>query len=126
MKILLDTHAVIWALSKPDSLPHDLRLIIEDPANIVFVSAASAWEISIKVALGRIQFPVNALVQAVNDAGFIALPVRLDHAVAVKSLPMHHRDPFDRLLVAQAMTEGLTFASRDSQVARYKVKTIWD
>jgi PIN domain nuclease of toxin-antitoxin system len=121
---LLDTHALIWALSDPDRLSDTARNAIEDPKNEIYVSAVSAWEIGIKAGLGKIEFPLDDLPSSMVDAGFSELPVSVRHAIAVKELPQHHRDPFDRLLIAQALQEGLVVVTRDSQLAAYPVKTL--
>jgi PIN domain nuclease of toxin-antitoxin system len=125
VRCLLDTHALVWSLAKPGRLPKSVREIVEDPANDVFASAASAWEIGIKAALGKIQFPLAILDKAVSEAGFVELPVSLRHAMAIRDLPMHHRDPFDRLLVAQALREGLVLLTRDEVLSSYGVRTFW-
>lgn len=125
MRLLLDTHALIWALSAPGKLPQRVRLAIEDSSNEVFASAASAWEISIKHALGRLVFPLARLGSELAKASIAELPVTIRHARAVSALPAHHRDPFDRMLVAQAATEGLSLVSRDPQVRRYQVTVLW-
>ena len=125
MKFLLDSHALIWALSDPERLPEPVRALIEDPAHEIFVSAASAWEIAIKVGLGKIEFPLKALSAVLADTGFIELPVQFRHAVLVADLPLHHRDPFDRILVAQAIAEQLTLLSRDPLLRPYPVPILW-
>jgi PIN domain nuclease of toxin-antitoxin system len=97
---------------------------VASPANQVLVSAASAWEIAIKHALGRLTFPVDGFEEILQRMGFDALPIGLGHAIAAGRLPRHHDDPFDRLLVAQAQTEGLTLVSTDGAVARYDVPVL--
>ena len=126
MRYLLDTHALIWALSEPSRLPGSVMAIVEGDKNEIYASAASAWEISIKAGLGKIDFPLDALDDAVAAAGFIEMPVCVRHAVAIKSLPTHHRDPFDRLLIAQALLEGLILVTRDRQLGAYPVRIQWD
>lgn len=121
MRLLLDTHALIWALAAPHRLAADARTAIVLPENTVHVSAATAWEIAIKHALGRLAFPIDRFVTEVEAAGFSHLPIRADHALAAGSLPRHHADPFDRILVAQALIEGLTLVSDDAAIAAYDV-----
>lgn len=94
------------------------------PANQVLVSVASAWEIAIKHALGRLTFPVDRFEEILQRMGFEALPIGLVHAIAAGRLPRHHDDPFDRLLIAQAQTEGMTLVSADRAIARYDVSVL--
>ena len=126
MKLLLDTHALIWALTAPERLPQSLLEIVDKANTNVFASAASAWEIAIKVALGRLRFPIERLPAALVDAAFKELRVNIAHGLEMSRLPLIHRDPFDRLLVAQARCEGLTLVTRDPTVRRYAIKTLWD
>ena len=107
MRLLLDTHLLLWALGDPDRLDSETRSLIEDAGNDVLFSAASIWEIAIKAGLGRADFAVRpeAVAQAARATGFTEVPVRADVAALVVDLPPHHRDPFDRLLVAQAIAE---------------------
>jgi PIN domain nuclease of toxin-antitoxin system len=123
MNLLLDTHAVIWVLAADPRLSARAREAIRDGANEVFVSAASAWEIAIKRALGKLHAP-NDLVEALPLYRFRPLDIRLEHALEVEHLPAHHADPFDRMLIAQAKIEGLTVVTRDRRIALYGVKTI--
>ena len=118
MRLLLDTHALLWALSAPDRLAATSREAIEDGQNEVFASTASAWELSIKQALGKLEFDGDLRAE-LAAAAFLVLPVGLEHALAVRSLPLHHRDPFDRMLIAQATIEGLTIVTRDRQFEPY-------
>lgn len=121
MRLLLDTHVLIWALTSPDRIGPVHRDEIEDPANDVFFSAASIWEIAIKAGLGRADFVIDpALVaQAAVEAGFVELPIRAAVAMRVAKLPRHHRDPFDRLLVAQALAEPALLYTMDPVLAQY-------
>lgn len=122
MRLLLDTHALLWWLAGEPMADESIQAI-GDPANEVFVSAASAWEIVIKRAIGKLDFP-GPVAATVADNGFTELPVTMTHTEAVGELPPLHRDPFDRLLIAQARTEQLTFISRDDNVARYDVSLL--
>lgn len=121
MRLLLDTHIALWALTDDPRLSQRARALIDDPANQVMVSAATVWEIAIKHALGRDDMPISGdeALEWFRQAGYDLLPITPAHAAAVEHLPDHHRDPFDRLLVAQAMTEPLRLLSRDPLVVRY-------
>jgi PIN domain nuclease of toxin-antitoxin system len=127
VRLLLDTHTLLWWLLDDPELPDAPRLAIES-ADAVFVSAASVWEIAIKQRLGKLpelRFAVTELPGLIRDSHFIPLPVDERHAAAVGALPLHHRDPFDHLLIAQALSEQLTLVSRDRQFAAYGVKLRW-
>ena len=121
MNLLLDTHVLLWAAGASPRLTDDARALIEDPANAVFFSAASLWEVAIKNALGYVDFRFDPrlLRRGLLENGYSELPVRGTHAVAVDVLPPIHEDPFDRILVAQAQIEGLTLLTSDAVVARY-------
>jgi PIN domain nuclease of toxin-antitoxin system len=121
MKLLLDTHLLLWAAFSPERLPAEARALIESPANELVFSAASLWEIAIKSGLGRDDFQVDArlLRRGLLDNGYSELPIGSEHVVAVTGLPPIHKDPFDRLLVAQAMVEGITLLTADALVAAY-------
>ncbi len=121
MKLLLDTHLLIWAAIGSDRLSAKARKLIEDPINELYFSAASLWEISIKNGLGRADFQVDARVlrRALLDNGYQELPITGAHTVAVESLPPIHKDPFDRILVTQATAEGITLLTSDVLVAKY-------
>jgi len=121
VRLLLDTHIALWALTDDARLSARARALIEDPANQVAVSAASVWEIAIKHGLGRGDMPVSggAALNWFRQAGYDLLPVTPDHAAAVEALPDHHRDPFDRLLIAQATSEPMRLITRDPLVALY-------
>ena len=121
MRLLLDTHVLLWALIEPKRLSTEFRALLENPDHEVLFSAASVWEMSIKAALGRADFQVApaAIVEAAEATGFVELPVRAAAALKVAALPHHHRDPFDRLLVAQAMTEPAALYTADAQLRAY-------
>lgn len=121
MKLLLDTHILLWAAGEPDRLPAKARELIADEDNALLFSAASLWEVAIKSGLGRADFEVDArlLRRGLLDNGYGELMVASEHAVAIDGLPPIHRDPFDRLLVAQAMIEGVTLLTADDLVAQY-------
>jgi PIN domain nuclease of toxin-antitoxin system len=125
VRFLLDTHALLWALAAPARLPLPIVTAIRDPSNPVYVSAASVWEIAIKKALGKLTADLDDIVRSVEEAGFEELAVTMLHARRVFALPLHHRDPFDRMLVAQAFEEGLTVVTRDPSFAAYRIPTAW-
>lgn len=121
MKILLDTHLLLWAAALPERLSATARKLIDSPANELLFSAASLWEVVIKHGLGRSDFKTDArlLRRGLLDNGYSELPILSDHVVVVDSLPPIHKDPFDRLLVAQATVEGITLLTGDPTVAKY-------
>lgn len=125
MKLLLDTHALVWALGAPRRLPKASAEAIRDPENDVYVSAVSTWEIAIKAALGKIVADAAQVAATFDDIGFAELPVTVAHTVRLRTLPSHHRDPFDRLLIAQAIENRLTLVSRDPAFDAYGVPTLW-
>ncbi len=120
MRLLLDTHVFLWWNSADPRLPQHMRAQVADPAHQVFVSAASVWEIAIKRATGKLAFS-QPVVPAIDGHGFSHLPIALEHAEWAGSLPALHRDPFDRILVAQAQMEGLTLVTVDEEILRYQV-----
>jgi PIN domain nuclease of toxin-antitoxin system len=121
MKLLLDTHLLLWAAGQPESLPDAARSLMEDPENILLFSAASLWEVAIKHGLGRSDFRVDPrlLRRGLIDNGYGELAITSEHAVAVEGLPTIHKDPFDRILVAQATIEGIILLTADPVVAQY-------
>lgn len=128
MKLLLDTHLLLWAAGEPKRLSKHARTLIDNPDNELLFSAASLWEVAIKRGLGREDFKVDArlLRRGLLDNGYSELPIISDHVVATESLPPIHKDPFDRVLVAQATVEGVTLLTIDSLVAQYPgpIKTV--
>ena len=123
MQLLLDTHTLIWWLTKNPTLSIAAKDAIADPDNLVLVSAASAWEIAIKKSLGRLQAP-DDLKKQMKRQRFRELTIDIDSALAIEHLPYHHKDPFDRILIAQAMQEKLTIVSRDRIFKSYDVAII--
>lgn len=121
MKILLDTHIILWAAGSPDKLPLKARQLIEDDSNELFFSAASIWEIAIKNGLQNINFQVDVRVLRRNllDNDYFELPIESLHTIFIQNLPTLHKDSFDRILVAQATQEGITLLTADSTVAQY-------
>lgn len=121
MQLLLDTHIALWAITDCPRMPSQARRLILTPANRIFVSAASLWEISIKHSLGRGDMPISgeeALVYF-RQSGYALLAISPEHAAAVEQLPLHHQDPFDRMLVTQAINEPLRLLTHDATVAKY-------
>jgi PIN domain nuclease of toxin-antitoxin system len=124
VRLLLDTHALLWWLADNRKLGRRTRAAIADPRATVWVSAASAWEIAIKVALGRLELgepPEICLPREIERNHFTSLPVTVEHALAAAGLPPHHTDPFDRMLIAQAQLENLTLVTADEAFASYDV-----
>ncbi len=124
MNLLIDTHVLLWWLADDRRLGRGAAAAIAEPRNIVWVSAASAWEIAIKAALGRLDLgepPEECLPREIEDGGMRPLPITVPHALAVRTLPHHHADPFDRLLIAQAVVDGLQIVTADSAFTAYGV-----
>ena len=121
MNLLLDTHLLLWAAGSPERLSEETRSLLLDPANELCFSAASLWEVAIKEGLGRADFHVDTrrFWRLLQSHGYREIPVTGEHAVAVRTLPLLHKDPFDRMLIAQARVEGLTLLSADPLVLRY-------
>jgi PIN domain nuclease of toxin-antitoxin system len=128
MRLLLDSHTLIWSADRPDQITSVAMTAMSDPANELLVSAASLWEIAIKFGLGRLPLSLpyrQWMEKAMVDLGLVLLPITLDHAERQALLPWHHRDPFDRLLVAQAQVEGMPLVSADATLDPYGVTRIW-
>ncbi|MBI5243063.1 MAG: type II toxin-antitoxin system VapC family toxin [Elusimicrobia bacterium] len=121
MRVLLDTHILLWALVEPNKLAQATRVRIEDSESEILFSAASIWEIAIKLSLGRLpaQARPDLIAHAAVESGFVELPVRAEAAAIVAKIPLHHRDPFDRLLVAQAIAEPAVLCTVDKKLSRY-------
>lgn len=120
MRLLLDTSTLLWWLDDDARLGPEARATIADPNNEVFVSSASAWEIAVKRASGKLEAPFD-VARALELNHFIVLSIGVEHAVAAGELPLHHKDPFDRMLVAQARLESLTLLTHDAEISRYEV-----
>ena len=123
MNLLLDTHTLVWALENNPILSEPARKAILDNHNLVYVSAVSAWEMSIKQALGKLKIPSN-LAQEMEQHRFTELKITIEHSQRAGSLPHLHQDPFDRMLVAQAQIEGLVLVTRDKFIPKYSVKVL--
>ncbi len=121
MNLLLDTHVALWAITDSPKLPKKARELIESPKSSVWISTASVWEIAIKHALGRGDMPVSSqdAVRYFRESGYRFLPVEAEHAMVVENLPVHHQDPFDRILIAQALVEPMRLMTHDPMVALY-------
>ena len=123
MKLLVDSNAFIWAYVEPTELSPAARRAISDPANDRLISIAALWEIAIKSSTGKLSMPADPS-QAIADLALTVLPIALPHVQRVAGLPFHHRDPFDRMMIAQAMEEGLTIVTRDRNFAAYGVPVL--
>jgi len=121
MKLLLDTHILLWAAGEPERLSAAARKLLNNPRNELLFSAASIWEVAIKSALGKKGFVAEPrlLRRGLLENGYTELPVTSEHAVGIDALPLVHKDPFDRMLLAQALSEGVTLVTRDALLARY-------
>lgn len=126
MRLLLDTHALLWWLGDDDALGRQARALIADPGNAVLVSAASLWEIVAKVRVGKLDADIAEIADAIERDGFTWLNIRPTHLAVLAGLPMHpeHRDPFDYMLIAQAIAEDATFVSEDRNVPRYPARSV--
>ena len=124
MKLLLDTHALLWWLANDARLGPDARALIADPGNNVLVSVVSPWEIVIKVRVGKLKADIRSTLALIERNGFALLPISPEHLLALALLPVHHRDPFDHLLIAQAVAEGAAFMSADRRASQYPVQVI--
>ena len=122
MRYLLDTHALLWARSAPDLLSAEALAVLQSPDSVLYVSIASLWECAIKASVGRLEIPDDF--HRIVSSDYEVLGVDVGHVEACAKLPMHHRDPFDRMLVAQARLGGLTLVSRDANIARYDVPIV--
>ena len=128
MKYLLDTHTFLWWITDNDSLSDHAREIIRDGRNTLFLSAASGWEIAIKAGLGRLELQEESeklIPEQMQLNEIQGLPIQMSHALHVHALPEYHRDPFDRMLVAQCQMEEMSIITSDPQIARYDVEVIW-
>jgi PIN domain nuclease of toxin-antitoxin system len=128
VRLLLDTHALLWWLAGSRRLPTTARRAIGDDANAVYVSAASAWEIATKHRLGKLPLPgplITKFAAQLADQGFTALDITIEHALHAGALPGPHRDPFDRMLIAQSLAEHLTVVSNEDAFDDYKISRLW-
>jgi PIN domain nuclease of toxin-antitoxin system len=128
LKLLLDTHVVLWVLADDRRLSKIARGLVEDEDSLCFLSAASVWEVAIKRSVGKLDVPTGFPAEfhdEVRHRGIASMPIYDTHAAAVADLPLHHQDPFDRLLVAQARIEGMSILSKDENLRAYDVPVVW-
>lgn len=127
MNYLLDTHALIWFLIGDKNLSEKSKEIIENQDNSIFISVSTIWEIAIKISLNKFKFQkgFKNFLDLIDNNGFEIIPISFEHALAVSSLEFIHRDPFDRLIVAQALTENMDIITKDEYITQYHIKTIW-
>jgi PIN domain nuclease of toxin-antitoxin system len=128
MKLLLDTHVFIWMESQPAKLSSKAQTALEDESNSLLLSVASVWEMQIKVQLGKLKFtfPLQQVIAAQQEVnGIEVLPIQLMHTFALDNLPLHHKDPFDRMLLVQAQVENAVLVSQDSLFSQYPVQILW-
>lgn len=126
MRFLIDTHVLIWHLEDDAQLPLERSAVIDDPENESLVSIASLWEIAIKLSLGKLKLSrsLDDFIRVFDSSTTSLLPIAPDHVISVAHLPFHHKDPFDRIIIAQALTEGIPIITSDSDFAEYGVSTI--
>ena len=124
MRVLLDTHTLLWWLTDDDRLGSQARDLIADPGNDVLVSMVSLWEIAVKMRVGKLEADMEDILKAVDRDKFMLLDINPTHLLTLARLPMHHRDPFDHLLIAQAITEDATFISEDQILSKYSSRTV--
>ena len=127
MNLLIDTHALIWFITDNDKLPLKTKQIIENKENNCYVSIATYWEIGIKNSIGRLDLTsdLETIFQIIEETGFEALPITTNHILENASLEFHHQDPFDRIIIAQSLTEKMTIITKDSLFENYNVPIIW-
>jgi len=127
MNLLIDTHALIWFITEDDQLPIKVKELIEDATNTCFVSIASLWEIGIKYSLGKLDLKADLkkIFELIEQSGLTLLPITTTHILTNTALDFHHRDPFDRLIIAQTKSEGLTLISKDGVFKDYNINLIW-
>jgi PIN domain nuclease of toxin-antitoxin system len=128
MRLLVDTHTLLWFLQGDKRLSKTAANLLESPESIVFVSMASVWEIAIKISLQKLRISYSLdkdLPQFLNDCGFHLLPITFAHVARIQTLPFHHRDPFDRILIAQAMIDKYRIITQDTQFSAYDVDVSW-
>ena len=127
MNFLVDSHAVIWFINDSNQLPKGTKQIIANPDNRCYVSIATFWEIAIKTSLGRLDLKADLsnIFSIIEDSGFDILPITLPHILTNSNLPYHHQDPFDRIIISQAMVEDLIVVTKDNQFSKYDIRISW-
>ena len=123
MQFLIDTHVLLWALSDSNKLKKSIVELIEDENNVILVSIATLWELQIKESINKIKLPANFF-GSLNQSGYEILPITIQHLETLKILPMYHRDPFERMLIAQANTDKLKLITQDSDICKYEVQVV--
>ena len=128
MNLLLDTHTVVWYITGDSRLPLSLRKKIEDSSNNCFVSMASLWEMAIKSTIGKLELQedLGMIVRIIKRSGIALLPVKIKHVLSISGLPLHHNDPFDRMIISQCQAEKLTMVSCDKQFQLYDIPLVWN
>ncbi|MBI5215201.1 MAG: type II toxin-antitoxin system VapC family toxin [Ignavibacteriae bacterium] len=128
MKLLLDSHALLWFFNGDEKLSTTARAEIENKSNIKFVSSASIWEMAIKIHLKKLSFSsdVQGILSLIRQNGFAVLQLESEHFIHLTTLPFYHRDPFDRMIITQAICEDMTIVTKDKQFTPYEVKILWD
>lgn len=126
-KYLLDTHTALWALGEDSKLSQCAKDTLGDSEAGLFISVVSAWEVTIKISLGKLRYQggVQRFLEQLKNAGLIILPIEENHLIALEKLAYIHRDPFDRLLIVTALTEGMTILTADEKISQYEVPTLW-
>jgi PIN domain nuclease of toxin-antitoxin system len=128
LRLLLDSHVLLWALYEPERLPAHVQDVVSDESNELFVSLATVWELANKAAIHRLPLAgssVERMIERMEQLGVIFLPITQSNIVAAATLPTHHADPFDRMLVAQAQAHSLTLLTKDAEIAKYDVQILW-
>ena len=127
MKLLIDTHSLIWFLNGDEKLSRKVKMAIENPENEKFISVGSIWEIAIKISLDKFRFSkgFNHFLTLIEENGFAMIPITVEHALILSTLEFIHRDPFDRLLISQCKADNLVLATIDENIKKYQIKTIW-
>ncbi len=128
MNLILDTHTAIWFVTDSYQLPKSVKKHVENPDNHCFISIATLWEMGIKHSLGKLKLKaeLKKIFELFLESGFILLPITPEHILTNTTLPFHHRDPFDRLIIAQAKREGFSLISKDQEFQNYNINLIWD
>lgn len=128
MKLLVDTHAFIWFVEDDKNLPSHIRKELENTDNALIFSIASLWEMTIKMSLGKliVNFKIEEVIEKISDNGFEILPVLPEHIIKLSQLPFIHRDPFDRMLISQGLSENIKIVSKDEIFDDYKIKRFWN
>ena len=125
MKFLLDTHILIWSLQNNNHLSQQIRDIINNIDNEIYVSAASIWEIAIKSSINKLNLSVEKVVETLHDSDYFPLPITFSHSAKITQLPYYHNDPFDRILIAQTLVEKLTFITHDHKIKQYNIPLLF-